>query len=99
MRAFRPLSLHRPTGKCGLRDYGIPGQLGLEKTPEEYVANMVKVFRFVWKKLRKDGVVWLNLGDTYAGSGGAGGDYNEGGLKEGQPKWKSNFKIERSKRN
>ena len=65
MRAFRQLSLHRPTGKCGLRDYGIPGQLGLEKTPEEYVANMVEVFRFIWKKLRKDGVIWLNLGDSY----------------------------------
>ena len=49
----------------GLRDYGIPGQLGLEKTPEEYVANMVEVFRFIWKKLRKDGVIWLNLGDSY----------------------------------
>ena len=59
----------------GLRDYGIPGQLGLEKTPEEYVANMASVFRFIWKKLRKDGVVWLNLGDTYAGSGAGTNDY------------------------
>jgi DNA modification methylase len=53
----------------GLRDYGTPGQLGLEPTPEEYVANMVAVFREVRRVLRPDGTVWLNLGDSYAGSG------------------------------
>lgn len=59
----------------GLRDYGMPGQLGLEKTPEEYVANMVAVFREVRRALKKDGVLWLNLGDSYAGSTGkTGGD-------------------------
>ena len=51
----------------GLRDYGIGGQLGLEPTPEEYVANMVAVFREVRRVLRADGTVWLNLGDSYAG--------------------------------
>lgn len=71
----------------GLRDYGVEGQIGLEKTPEEYVANMVEVFREVKRVLRKDGTLWLNLGDSYNGSGGAGGDYNKGGLKEGQPKY------------
>lgn len=50
----------------GLRDYNVPGQLGLEPTPEEYVANMVAVFREVWRVLRPDGTVWLNLGDSYA---------------------------------
>lgn len=50
----------------GLRDYGHPGQLGLEKTPEEYVANMVAVFREVRRVLRDDGTLWLNLGDSYA---------------------------------
>jgi DNA modification methylase len=50
----------------GLRDYGVLGQLGLEKTPEEYVANMVQVFREVWRVLRDDGTLWLNLGDSYA---------------------------------
>lgn len=50
----------------GLRDYGTPGQLGLEPTPEEYVANMVGVFREVRRVLRADGTVWLNLGDSYA---------------------------------
>ena len=50
----------------GLRDYGTPGQLGLCKTPEEYVANMVAVFREVRRVLKDDGVLWLNLGDSYA---------------------------------
>ena len=50
----------------GLRDYGVDGQLGLEKTPEEYVANMVAVFREVRRVLKEDGTLWLNLGDSYA---------------------------------
>ena len=50
----------------GLRDYGVAGQLGLERTPEEYVARMVEVFREVRRVLRGDGVLWLNLGDSYA---------------------------------
>lgn len=50
----------------GLRDYGVAGQLGLEKTPNEYVVNMVKVFSEVRRVLRDDGVLWLNLGDTYS---------------------------------
>ena len=54
----------------GLRDYGHPGQLGLEKTPEEYVANMVEVFRLARDLLADDGTLWLNLGDSYVGSGG-----------------------------
>jgi site-specific DNA-methyltransferase (adenine-specific) len=49
-----------------LRDYGVAGQLGLEKTPEEYVASMVSVFREVRRVLKDDGVLWLNLGDSYA---------------------------------
>lgn len=72
-------------GKCGARR--IDSQLGLESTPDEYVANMVAVFREVRRVLRKDGTCWLNLGDSYNGSGGAGGDYYEGGLKEGQPRY------------
>jgi len=59
----------------GLRDYGVEGQLGLEKTPEEYVAKMVEVFREVKRVLKADGTLWLNLGDSYAGSGkGRNGD-------------------------
>ena len=53
----------------GLRDYGMEGQIGLEPTPEEYVQTMVEVFREVKRVLRDDGTVWLNLGDSYAGSG------------------------------
>ena len=50
----------------GLRDYGFEGQIGLERTPEEYVATMVKVFSRARRVLRDDGVLWLNLGDSYA---------------------------------
>ena len=53
----------------GLRDYGCDGQLGLECTPEEYVSNMVKVFAEVKRVLKPEGTLWLNLGDSYAGSG------------------------------
>lgn len=49
----------------GLRDYGMAGQLGLEKTPEEYVAHLVEVSREVKRALRDDGTLWLNLGDSY----------------------------------
>jgi DNA modification methylase len=57
----------------GLRDYGIAGQLGLERTPEEYVEKLVEVFREVRRVLRGDGTLWLNLGDCYnAYNGGAG---------------------------
>ena len=53
----------------GLRDYGRDGQIGLEETPEEYIAAMVEVFRCVRDVLADDGTVWLNIGDSYAGSG------------------------------
>ena len=53
----------------GLRDYGIDGQIGLEATPEEYVQKIVEVFREVWRVLRDDGTLWLNIGDSYSGSG------------------------------
>ena len=57
----------------GLRDYGHPGQIGLEKTPAEYVAALVEVFEGVRDLLADDGVLWLNLGDSYAAGGmGAG---------------------------
>lgn len=49
----------------GLRDYGHPGQIGLEKTPAEYVAALVEVFKDVRELLADDGVLWLNLGDSY----------------------------------
>lgn len=54
----------------GLRDYGVAGQLGLEATPEAYLAKMVAVFDEVKRVLRDDGTLWLNLGDSYASNGG-----------------------------
>lgn len=65
----------------GLRDYGHEGQLGLESTPEQYVANMVEVFREVKRVLRDDGTLWLNIGDSYnsGASGGLGGSTLGGG--------------------
>lgn len=66
----------------GLRDYGVDGQIGLEQTPEAYIANMVDVFRCVWDVLTDDGVLWVNIGDSYAGSGkgrNADGTHQEGG--------------------
>lgn len=50
----------------GLRDYGHEGQIGLEQTPEEYIAAMVEVFRCVRDVLADDGTLWLNIGDSYA---------------------------------
>ena len=60
-------------GKCGARRQD--QQLGLEPTPEAYVSKMVEVFREVKRVLRDDGTLWLNLGDSYNGSGGYSGDH------------------------
>lgn len=68
----------------GLRDYGLDERgLGLEPMLEEYIANMVAVFREVRRVLRPDGTLWLNIGDSYAGSGGIGNqrdDANKGNM-------------------
>ncbi len=61
----------------GLRDYGVLGQLGLESTPEEYVAKMVEIFAEVRRVLRDDGTVWLNISDSSAS--GKGTCHNPGG--------------------
>ena len=61
----------------GLRDYDVDGQIGLESTPAEYVERMVNVFRQVRRVLNDDGTLWLNIGDSYAGSG-KGGNPEEG---------------------
>lgn len=80
-------------GKCGA--VRVDDQIGIEDTVEEYVTRLCNLFDAIGQHLlRPDGSLWVNLGDSYAGSGGAGGDYNEGGMREGQPKWKppkSNF--------
>lgn len=56
----------------GLRDYGCSDQIGLEQTPDDYVFKLVAVFQEVRRILRNDGTLWLNLGDSYAGSGKGG---------------------------
>lgn len=61
----------------GLRDYGVEGQIGLEPTLQEYVEALVEVFREVRRVLRPDGTLWLNLGDSYAGSGKGAWDNKE----------------------
>jgi DNA modification methylase len=70
-------------GKCGARR--IDQQIGLEQTPDAYVAELMAVFREVRRVLRNDGVVFLNLGDSYYGAGQRGGQF---GTKAPQPKWK-----------
>jgi DNA modification methylase len=65
----------------GLRDYGIVGQIGLEPSPDEYVAAIVAVFREVRRVLRSDGTLWLNLGDSYAGSWGNQGRKQDRGTQ------------------
>ncbi len=57
----------------GLRDYDVTGQIGLEATPEEYIGRLVEIFRELRRVMRRDGVVWLNLGDSYCGPGRLGG--------------------------
>lgn len=53
----------------GLRDYGQDNQIGLEQSPDDYITNMVEVFKEVKRVLREDGTLWLNIGDSYSGSG------------------------------
>jgi DNA modification methylase len=67
----------------GLRDYGIDGQIGLEQTPEAFVAEMVAVFREVRRVLREDGTLWLNLGDSYAANRSYQVFSTKGGPKHG----------------
>lgn len=81
-----------------LRDYGVAGQIGLEASPEEYVATLVAVFREVRRVLRDDGTLWLNLGDSYAtrtASGHTGKNSGRNGRLNAQriaPKVVSGFK-------
>jgi DNA modification methylase len=66
----------------GLRDYGVEGQIGLEPTPEAFVAKMVEVFREVRRVLREDGVCFLNIGDSYNGSTSSIGKIPPSDLRE-----------------
>ena len=64
------------------------GQLGLEPTYQMYIDHMMLVMKELKRILKKTGTLFWNMGDSYSGSGGAGGDYNPGGIREGQPKYK-----------
>ena len=68
--------------KCGARR--IDSQLGLESTPEEYLAKMVAVFRQVWRVLRNDGTLWVNMGDSYAHGESGGGSVFDNGRTDGR---------------
>lgn len=65
----------------GLRDYGCDGQIGLEKSPTEYIDRLTEVFAEVFRVLKPEGTLWLNLGDSYAGSGKGAANYPENALK------------------
>ncbi|MBQ7574359.1 MAG: site-specific DNA-methyltransferase [Clostridia bacterium] len=65
----------------GLRDYGVDGQIGNETTTEEYIYNLIKVFDEIKRILKKDGTLWLNIGDSYAGSNQGKGAKNPSRLQ------------------
>jgi site-specific DNA-methyltransferase (adenine-specific) len=62
-------------------------EIGREPTPGAFLATLLRVTDELWRIVVDDGTIWFNLGDTASGSGGSGGDYNEGGWREDQAKW------------
>jgi DNA modification methylase len=73
-------------------------EIGQEDSPGEFLASLLRITNELWRVLPDDGSIWINLGDTAAGSGGSGGDYNAGGLREGQPAFRGTAAaINRSK--
>ena len=68
----------------GLRDYGEDGQIGIEQTPQEYIARLVEVFAEVYRVLKPDGTLWVNISDSYAG-GGKGIGLKEEENEKGRP--------------
>ncbi len=79
----------------GLRDYGVGAQIGMESTPDAYVAALVGVFREVRRVLKDDGVCWLNLGDSYFGGGTDGGQFS---TKRPKTRWAEKGNRETVKR-
>lgn len=65
----------------GLRDYDVEGQIGLEQSPSEYVDKLTEVFSEVFRVLKPEGTLWLNIGDSYAGSGKGAANYPENAKK------------------
>jgi DNA modification methylase len=80
----------------GLRDYGVDGQLGLERTPEEYVSSMVAVFHEVRRVLRNDGTCWINIGDSYA-TGGMSNPSGKSTLGGGKDRGAAMYSISRAR--
>ena len=82
----------------GLRDYGMPGQIGLEATPAAFVARLVEVFRHVRRVLRDDATCWLNMGDSYASAwampGGRRNVAGQGSLENGKRDARPNRLVE-----
>ena len=76
------------------RDYGISGQIGMEHTPEQYIVTLVAIFSEVWRVLRPDGTLWLNIDDSYAGSGN--GRMGDGSGYMGRPSKSSLYQGTRS---
>jgi DNA modification methylase len=81
----------------GLRDYGHASQIGLEATPEAYVARMVDVFREVRRVLREDGTCWVNLGDSYAATTKQTGRNDNGQRAAAPASWNCRYEYERTK--
>lgn len=65
----------------GLRDYGVEDQIGLESTPEEYIRKLVIIFREVRRVIKPDGTLWVNIADSYAGSGKGAASYPDNAKK------------------
>lgn len=61
----------------GLRNYGVDGQIGLEESMQDYINNIVLVFREVWRVMKDDGTLWLNIGDSYNQNTGVGSNANK----------------------
>lgn len=75
-----------------LRDYGVDGQIGLEETPEAYIDKLVEVFTEVYRVLKPEGTLWLNLGDSYCGTG------DKGNLKDPKyPEGRNGQRISKTK--
>ena len=71
-----------------LRDYGLTMQIGREDTPEEYIERLTEVFRELRRVLRPDGTLWLNIADTYCGTGSKGGRLSRPEIPAGQERAK-----------
>jgi DNA modification methylase len=65
----------------GLRNYGVAGQIGLENSPEKYIQRLTMVFMECRRVLKKDGTMWIVIGDSYTGSGRGRGDINQKGIR------------------